>query len=70
LFGQQRKGREQLHKYLDNYLGHSGRRRDLGIDIEALQKMFDQLEQVNQRIIAVGDALDRLTGLDITTMRA
>lgn len=46
--GHQRKGGEQLHKYLDNRHIHSNRRCDLGIDIEAPQKTFERLEQLNQ----------------------
>ena len=40
----QREGGEQLHKYLDNHLSQSDRMRDFGIDVEAIQKMFNQLE--------------------------
>ena len=36
LFGHQREGGEKLNEYLDNHLGHSNRRRDLGIDVEAV----------------------------------
>ena len=44
LFGRQRKGGEQLHKYLDNEFSHSVCRRDLGIDVETIQKVFNRLE--------------------------
>ena len=69
LFCRQRKGREQLYEYLDHHLIHSNRRRDLGIDIESLQKVFDRLKQINQCIVAVNDALDPLIGLLVTKMR-
>jgi hypothetical protein len=37
---------------------------DLVVDVEAIQEVFDRLEQVDQRIVAVNvnDALDRLMG--------
>ena len=60
LFGSQREGGEQLNEYLDDHLSHRDCRRDLCIDLEAPQKVFDRLEQVHQRIVAVFDALDRL----------
>jgi hypothetical protein len=44
LFGRQRERGEQLDEYLDKYLIHSVCRRDLGIDVEALQKVIDRLE--------------------------
>ena len=60
LCSSQREGREKFHKYLDNHLSHGNRRRDLGIDVEATQKVFDRLQQIDQGIVAVKDALDRL----------
>jgi hypothetical protein len=65
----QREGGEQLHEYLDNHLSHGDGRRHLGIDVEAVQKVFDGLEQINQCFVAVYGALDRLIGLDVTKMR-
>ena len=40
LFGHQREGREELYKYLYNHLSHGNSRGDLGIDVEAIQKVF------------------------------
>jgi hypothetical protein len=60
LFGNQREGREKFHEYLDNNLSHSDCRRDPGIDVEAVQKMFDRLEQIDQGIVTVNDTLDCL----------
>ena len=68
LFGRQRKGGEQLHKNLDNHLIQGVCRFDLGIDVEAIQKVFDRLKQINQCIIAANDARERLMQLDVTTM--
>jgi hypothetical protein len=68
LFGNQREGRQKLHKYLDDYLSHSDCRRDPGIDVEAIQKIFDRLKQIDQGIIAVNGTLDRLIR-DVTKMR-
>ena len=69
MFGRQRKGGEKLDEYLDNHLGHSYCRGDLRIDVEAIQKVFDRLEQVGQRIVAISGTFDRLIGLDVTKMR-
>ena len=66
LLGHQRKGGEKLYEYLDDHLSHSDRRCDLGIDLQAGQKAFHRLEQLNQRIVTVRDAFDRLIGLDVT----
>ena len=41
-----------------------------GIDVEAIQKVFDGLEQIGQRVVAVKGTLGRLIGLDVTKMRA
>jgi hypothetical protein len=68
LLSGQRKGGKQLREYLDNHLSHSDCRRDLGIDVEVIQKAFEGLEQIDQ-CVAVGDALDPLIGLDVTMMR-
>jgi hypothetical protein len=65
LFGHQGEGGEQFHEDLDDHLGHSGCRGDLGIDIESIEKVVNQLEQVNQRIVAVNNALDRLIYLGV-----
>lgn len=69
MLGRQRKSGEQLHKYLDDNLGHSDCRSDFGIDLEAAQEVFDRLEQIDKRIVTVNDALDRLIG-DVTKMHA
>ncbi len=60
LFGRQRERGEQLHEYLDDHFVHTVRRRDLGIDLKAIEKVSNRLEQIDQRIIVINDALDRL----------
>ena len=70
LFGCQSERGEQLHEYLDNYFIHSYCRRYLGIGLEAVQEIFNRLEQVGQCIVVVNDALDRLIGLEVTEMNA
>jgi hypothetical protein len=45
-------------------------RRNPGIDIEAIQKVFDRLEQINQSVVAVNGTLDCLIGLGVTKMRS
>jgi hypothetical protein len=49
LVGRECEGGEQLHHYLHDYPSHSGCRRDLGVDIETIQKAFYRLEQFNGR---------------------
>jgi hypothetical protein len=65
LFGRQREYGEQLHKYLDNHAVHSVRRRDLGIDLEAIEKVSNRLEQISQSIVVIQDAPDRLIRLNV-----
>jgi hypothetical protein len=60
LFCHQRERGEQLHEYLDNHLSHSDRKADVGIDVEAIEKVFNRLEQISHCIVAFNDALDRL----------
>ena len=43
-------------------------RRNLGINIEMLQKAFDGLEQVAERIVAVVHALGYLIHSDVKTI--
>jgi hypothetical protein len=69
MFGRQRKGGEQLHEYLDYDFSDTDCRRNTGINVEAPQKGFNHLEQIDNYIVAVSDALDRLIDLDVTKMR-
>ena len=39
LFRRQRERGEELHENLDNHLIHGFRRRDLGIDLKAIEEM-------------------------------
>ena len=41
---------EQLHHYLQYYLSHGRCRRDLGVDVEAFQKVFYGLEHIHKSI--------------------
>jgi len=50
LFGHEGEGGEQLHQYLHDYLSHSFRRRDLGVNFEALQEAFYGLEQFDDSV--------------------
>jgi hypothetical protein len=45
-------------------------RRDLGIYVEAIQKVFHRLKQIVKCIVVIAEALDRLIGSDVTKMRA
>ena len=58
MFRRQRKGGEQLYRYLDNESSHSACGKDLGIDVKAIQKAFNRFEQVDQCVVAVNRALD------------
>jgi len=60
LFGRECEGGEQLHQYLHNNLSHSFHRRDIGVDVEALQDVFYGFEQLDNRIQVGADALERL----------
>ena len=59
LRGQPERG-EKFHQYLDKEFSHSDCGSDHRVDIEAIQQMFDGLEQLDKGIITVLDALDRL----------
>ena len=69
LFGRQRECGEQLHEYLDKHLIHGFCRRDLGIDLEAVEEVPNRLEQIRQGTVVICDALDRLIRLKVTNMR-
>ena len=69
LFGRQRECGKQLHKYLDNHLIHGFCGRDLGIDLEAIEVLPNQLEQIGQGTVVIYDALDDLIRLSVTKMR-
>jgi hypothetical protein len=75
LFGRQRECGEQLHEYLDNHnhLIHGscgGKSGDLGIDLEAVEEMSNQLEQIGQGTVVISATLDHLIRLSLTKMRA
>ena len=65
-----REGGEQLHHYLHNYLRHSGCRRDLGVNVETIQKAFYRLKQFNDRFQVGNDALERLRYLNVRMVRS
>ena len=68
LFRRQRECGEQLHKYLGNHAVHCVRTRDLGIDLEAIEKVSNRLKQIFQSIVVIQDAPDRLICLNVTNM--
>jgi hypothetical protein len=70
LFGRQRERGEQLYEYSDNHLIHGISRRDLGIDLEAVEEVPNRLEQIGQGTVVICDALDRLIRLNVTNMHA
>jgi hypothetical protein len=69
-FGCQRECGEQLHEYLDNHLIHGFCGRYLGIDLEAIEKVPDRVEQITQGIVVICDAPDRLIRLNVIKVRA
>jgi hypothetical protein len=70
LFGDHSERREQLHEYLDNHLSHPDCGRDLGINVEAKEEMLNRLEQIDQYIVAIINALDRLISFGVIEMRS
>ena len=66
LFGRKREGGEQLHQYFDRHLSHGDCMRNLGIDLEAIQKMFDRLELINEGIVTGINVLSHLIRLNVT----
>jgi len=61
-------GGKQFHHYLDNDISHRccrGRRREFGIDIKAAQEVSDGFEEVDERVAARADILDRLIYLSM-----
>jgi hypothetical protein len=68
LFGCQCDGGEQPHQYTDNYLSHSDRGGELGIDVEANQKVYDQLNNTNKCIVTGGDTICRLIQLNVSSV--
>ena len=60
LFRYRGKSGNEFHHDFDNDLSHSSRGRNLGINIEAVQEVFNGLEQVGKSVVASADVLDRL----------
>jgi hypothetical protein len=50
---------------LAEYIGHRGGRRNLGIDLETPEKIFDTFEDVDQGFVARPHIFGRLTDPDI-----
>ena len=69
LFAHKCEDAEQLHQCLDKHLGHGDCRRDLGIDIEVIEKMFDRHEQINESIVTGTNDLGHLTHTDVRRIR-
>lgn len=65
-FGRQRDCGKQLCHDLDDHLARCSRMGDLRIDGEMTKKTFDQLEQVDKRLIARIDNPGRLIHVDVT----
>ena len=68
-FSRQRDCGKQLRRDLDDHLAQSSRMGDLRIDSEMTKKTFDQLEQVDKRLIARIDNPGRLIHVDVTRIR-
>lgn len=66
LFGHQSECGQYFHHYFDAYFCQGCRSRYFGLDIEAVQEVFDGLQQINERIIAHVDVLKRLRNLVVT----
>ena len=72
LFGCERECGKQLHKNHDNRLTHGHCRRDLGIDLKAidLEEVPNRIEQNSQGTVVFYDPVDRLIRLNVIKMRA
>jgi hypothetical protein len=57
---------KKLHQYLDYHLVQGRRRRDLGINVETLEEVFDRFEQLEKPIMAVAPALGSLVHTNVT----
>jgi hypothetical protein len=60
LFGHQAKHVQQLHHDFHNQFDHRTFESAFGINLKAVQGLFDQLEQVSERVVAGTDVLCRL----------
>ena len=66
LLGHQAKHVQQLHHHVHYQFDHRSFRSNFGINLKAVQGLFDQLEQVSERIVAGTDVLCSLVCLDYT----
>jgi hypothetical protein len=57
---------QQLRHHFHNQFDHRSFKSDLGINLKAIQELFDRLEQFGERIVAGTDVLCRLEFLDET----
>jgi hypothetical protein len=70
LFGHQTKDAQKVRHHFDNQFDHrSSKSGDIGISLDAVHELFDQLEQVSNCVVACTDVSCRLEYLDDTTIR-
>jgi hypothetical protein len=68
LFGRKSEGREQFHYYFHQDGFQGLRKRDLGINTESAEELFEGREQIYERIVTRTDIFDRLQDSDVTKM--
>jgi hypothetical protein len=56
--------RQHFNHYLNEYFGHRRCGRDLRVDLEASEEVFDTFKKIDQGIIASFDVLGRLSDPD------
>ena len=69
LFSHQAKHVQQLDHRFHNRFDHRSCKGDFGINLEAVQEFFDQLEQFSERVVAGTNVLCRLAFLDYTRIQ-
>jgi hypothetical protein len=60
LFGRKSEGGEQFHYYLHQNGFQGLRKRDLGINTESTEELFERREQIYERVVTRTDVFDRL----------
>jgi hypothetical protein len=57
MFCRKAKGREYFDENLDDYLSHRRVGWDLGVDIEATEKVFDGFEEIDKGVVTRANIL-------------
>jgi hypothetical protein len=68
LFGRKGEGGEQFHYYLHQNGFQGLGKRDLGINTESAEELFEGREQIYERVVTRTNVFDRLRDSDVTEM--